>query len=189
MTTDVGVDVDLLLETVDAFATDAEHRLFGEESPDGDLDAIGDLLRDAASIGLLADVDDDAGHWGVWGAHVDDEGAALSLAVLRRLGRVCAGLAAAVHAQGIGVRLLGGEPTRLSGGTRVAAAFCPPYGLALDPRTSGDGMQLVGGRLTGTARFALSAGTAEAVVVLTRAPGAGGAVSGASATTGQAAST
>jgi hypothetical protein len=178
MSTDVEVDLDLLLETVDQFAANAEHRLFGEESPDGDLDAIGDLLRDAAAIGLLADVDPETGHWGVWGAHADDEGAAFSLAVLRRLGRVCAGLATAVHAQGLGVRLLGasepaGLPAGLPTGTRLAAAFCPPYGLALDPRTTDDGMRLIGDRLTGTARFALAAGTAEAVVVAAHAPGSG----------------
>lgn len=177
MSTDLGVDLDLLLETVDQFAADAEHRLFGEESPDGDLEAIGDLLQDAAAIGLLADVDDDAGHWGVWGAHADDEGAALSLAVLRRLGRVCAGLATAVHAQGVGARLLGAhDPSSLAPGTRLTAAFCPPYGLALDPRTTDDGMQLVGDRLTGTARFAVAAGTAEAVVVAARTPGSGAVV-------------
>lgn len=172
MSTTVATDVDLLLETVDAFAVDAEHRLFGQESPDGDLAAIEGLLRDASSIGLLADADAETGHWGVWGAHADSEGAVLSLAVLRRIGRVCAGLATAVHAQGIGVRLLGaGTATPLPAGTRLAAAFCPPYGLALDPRTTGDGMRLVGDRLGGTARFAVSAGAAQAIVIAAHAPG------------------
>jgi len=175
MSTDVDVDVDLLLETVGDFATDAGDRLFGQESPDGDLAAIDDLLADAAGIGLLADVDAERGHWGVWGAHADDEGARLSLAVLRRLGRVCAGLATAVHAQGLGVRLLGAStPTpECPAGTRLAAAFCPPYGLALDPRTAGDGMVLDGDRLTGTARFALGAGIPGAVVLSVRATGPG----------------
>lgn len=170
----MSTDVALLLETVDQFATKAGLRLFGQESPDGDLDAIGDLLLDAASVGLLADVDAEAGHWGVWGAHADEEGAALSLAVLRRLGRVCAGLAAAVHAQGLGVRLLGARtPTPTwPAGVRLAAAFCPPYGVALDPRTSLDGMRLDGDRLTGTARFALAAGAAEAVVLAVRSTAA-----------------
>jgi len=163
----VAADVDLLLETVESYAVAAGRRLFGEESPDGDLAALGDLLHDAATIGLLADVDEDAGHWGVWGGHADDLGAALSLAVLRRIGRTCAGLATAVHAQGIGVRLLGGEtPATLPVGARLAAAFCPPYGLALDPRTAGDGMRLDGDRLTGSARFALAAGAADVVAVL-----------------------
>ncbi len=180
MSTTVETDVDLLLETVDAFAVGAERRLFGQESPDGDLAAIEGLLHDASSIGLLADADADAetGHWGVWGAHADSAGAALSLAVLRRIGRVCAGLATAVHAQGLGVRLRGGSTaTPLPAGTRLAAAFCPPYGLALDPRTAGDGMRLVGDRLSGTARFAISAGAAAAVVVAARSSGRPGATS------------
>ena len=171
MSTDVDADVALLLETVDQFAARAGQRLFGQESPDGDLEAIGDLLLDAASVGLLADVDAEVGHWGVWGAHADEEGAALSLAVLRRLGRVCAGLATAVHAQGLGVRLLAASTptTTWPAGVRLTAAFCPPYGLALDPRTAADGMQLDGDRLTGTARFALAADAAEAVVLAVHA--------------------
>ncbi len=47
-------DLALLLDTVDHFAAKADQRLFAEESPDGDLAAVGDLLLDAASIGLLA---------------------------------------------------------------------------------------------------------------------------------------
>lgn len=176
MSTQVGGDLDLLLDTVDQFAGKAEHRLFAEESPDGDLEAIGDLLLDAAEIGLLADVDEDVGRWGVWGAHVNDEGPALSLAVLRRLGRVCAGLAAAVHAQGLGVLLLGskGIEQSLPPGTRLGAGFCPPYGLALDPRTTQDRIHLVDDRLDGTARFVLSAGTADAVALAVHAPSANG---------------
>lgn len=166
-----GIDVDELLTAVEAFGSKAEHRLFAQESPDGDLAAIGDLLLDAAAMGILAGVDAEAGHWGVWGGHVDEAGAALSLAVLRRLGRVCAGLATAVHVQGIGVRLLG--PTdgaeSLPPGTRLGAGFCPPYGLVLDPRTASDRISLVDGRLTGTARFVLAAGAVDAVVLAARA--------------------
>lgn len=176
MSNRLGGDLDLLLDTVDQFAGKAEHRLFAEESPDGDLDAIAALLLDAAEIGLLADVDEDVGRWGVWGAHVDDEGPALSLAVLRRLGRVCAGLAAAVHAQGLGVLLLRctGLEHSLPPGTRVAAGFCPPYGLALDPRTAQERIHLVDDRLDGNARFVLSAGPADAVALAVHAPGAHG---------------
>ncbi len=173
MSTEVDADVALLLETVDQFAHKADRRLFGQESPDGDVDAVRGLLLDAASVGLLADVDTEAGHWGVWGAHADEQGVALSLAALRRLGRVCAGLAAAVHAQGLGARLLDATtpPAPWPAGTRVTAAFCPPYGVVLDPRTATDGMRLDGDRLTGTARFALAAGAPEAVVLAVRVHG------------------
>lgn len=172
MTTEIAereddVDIELLLETVGAFAADAEKRLFAEESADGDLDAVDGLLADAASIGLLADVDDDAGHFGVWGQYVDEGGVALSLAALRRIGRVCAGLATAIHAQGIGVRFAGPNAgAALAAGARVAAAFAPPYGVALDPRTQHDGIRVVDGRLHGRVRFALSAGQPGAVAVL-----------------------
>lgn len=165
------LDHDPLLDTVDRLATKAEHRLFGAELPDGDLGAVEEVLLDAASIGLLADCDPDTGRWGVWGSHVDTEGVGLSLAVLRRLGRVCAGLATAVHAQGLGVLLLGpdGRPPGMPEGGRLVAAFSPPYGVALDPRTFGDGLVLADGRLQGTARFALVAGTADLVVLAARA--------------------
>lgn len=164
------LDLDLLLDTVDQLASKAEHRLFGAELPDGDLDVVEEVLLDAASIGLLADPDPDIGRWGVWGAHVDTDGVGLSLAVLRRLGRVCAGLATAVHAQGLGALLLGpgGRPPGMPDGGRLVAAFSPPYGVALDPRTFGDGLVLVDGRLQGSARFALVAGTADVVVLAAR---------------------
>ncbi|MGD0256026.1 MAG: acyl-CoA dehydrogenase family protein [Acidimicrobiales bacterium] len=177
-------DLDLLLDTVEQLAANAEQRLFRVEAPDGDLGTIDGLLADAATIGLLADPDSDTGRWGVWGRHVDTEGLGLSLAVLRRLGRVCAGLATAVHAQGLGTLLLGpgGRPAGAREGGRLIAAFSPPFGTALDPRTFGDGLHLVernGLRLQGTARFALVAGTADLVVLAVRAgpgPDAGWAV-------------
>ena len=156
------LDVGPLLETVDQFVSDAEERLFGGEMPDGDLDVVEELLLEARSIGLLADPDpeSDTGRFGVWGRHVETEGVGLSLAVLRRLGRVCAGLATAVHAQGLGTMLLGpgGRPPGASEGSRLVAAFSPPSGVALDPRTFGDGMLLTDRRLRGTARYALAAG-------------------------------
>ncbi len=164
------VDLDLLLDTVGHFASKAEQRLFGAELPDGDLGAVDGLLLEAASIGLLAGADADGGRWGVWGAHVDSEGVSLSLGVLRRLGRVCAGLATAVHAQGLGSLLLG-SADRSSGGprpARVVAAFSPPFGVALDPRTFGDGLVLDGGRLHGRVRFGLVPGSADIVVVAAR---------------------
>jgi alkylation response protein AidB-like acyl-CoA dehydrogenase len=166
------LDVGPLLETVDQFASDAEERLFGGEMPDGDLDVVEELLLEARSIGLLADPDpeSDTGRFGVWGRHVETEGVGLSLAVLRRLGRVCAGLATAVHAQGLGTMLLGpgGRPPGASEGSRLVAAFSPPSGVALDPRTFGDGMLLTDRRLRGTARYALAAGRADLLVLAAR---------------------
>jgi alkylation response protein AidB-like acyl-CoA dehydrogenase len=166
----VDSDAALLLDTVEHFAAKAEQRLFGVELPDGDLDSVGDLLLDAAAIGVLADADPQAGGWGVWGSHVDAAGVGLSLAMLRRLGRVCAGLATAVHAQGLGVLLLGSDASRvpLGDGARLLAGFCPPVGVPLDPRTFGDGLVVENGRLHGVARFALLAGTADLAVLAAR---------------------
>ncbi len=165
-------DLDLLLETVDQFASKAEQRLFGVEMPDGDLGAVRGLLLDASSVGLLAHPD--TGRWGVWGAHVDSEGVGPSLAMLRRLGRVCVGLATAVHAQGLGTLLIGSEcrSPAAPAGDRLVAAFSPPFGVALDPRTFGDGLLLVDDRLQGMARYALVADSADLVVLAARA-GAG----------------
>jgi alkylation response protein AidB-like acyl-CoA dehydrogenase len=162
-----AVDLGLLLDTVDHLGADAQRRLFSVEAPDGDLTAVDGLLRDAAAIGLLADPDPEAGRWAVWGPHVAGQGLALSLAVLRRLGRVCAGLATAVHAQGLGVLLLGGaRPAGVPDAARLGAGLTPPYGIALDPRTTGDGLKVTAeGRLDGTGRFVLVAGAADAVVM------------------------
>ena len=170
----MDVDLDSLLDAVDHYAAKAQPRLFGVEAPDGDLEAVHELLADAATIGLLADVDDEDGWWGVWGGHTADHGVGHSLSALRRLGRVCAGLATAIHAQGLAVLMLGeSAPATLHGGMRLAAGFCPPYGLATDPRATGDGLVVNGDRLDGIARFALAATRPDAVVLAARTTDAG----------------
>lgn len=177
----ITADTALLLETVERFAAKAEQRLFAAESPDGDLAVVDELLDDAVALGLLAappSVDANTGGWGVWGAQAEVDGAAMSLDMLRRLGRTCAGLATAVHAQGLAVLLLGGHtaPGGAGESARLAAAFCPPVGAVLDPRTFGDGLTLDGGLLDGIARFALLPGRADALVLAARADGDGWAV-------------
>lgn len=161
-------DTGLLLDTVQRFAAKAEQRLFGAQLPDGDLAAVEELLAEAGALGLLAGLDPDAGGWGVWGARVETEGAATSLSMLRSLGRVCAGLAAAVHAQGLGVLLLGAPAGGLPEDARLAAVFTPPVGVAVDPRTFGAGLRLRDGQLSGTARFALLPGRADVLVLAAR---------------------
>lgn len=164
-------DTDLLLDTVERFGAKARQRLFAEESPDGDLAAVEPLLADAAALGLLADTEPDTGRWGVWGQHIETDGAATSLDILRRLGHVCAGLATAIHAQGVAVVLAGAGATPPFGtgdDARLAAAFGPPVGIALDPRAFGDGLMLRDQVLSGTARFALVPQRADALVLAAR---------------------
>lgn len=163
----MSADTDLLLDTVAQFATKAEQRLFAVEAPDGDLDAVDDLLLDAAGMGLLGEPDGEAGRWAVWGGHVDEAGTGLSLGMLRRLGRVCAGVATAVHAQGLGVLLLGPRAA-VPADARIGAGFCPPVGIALDPRTLADTMAVKDGRLDGVARFVLCAGAPDVIVLAAR---------------------
>lgn len=167
-------DLSLLVAAADPLAEAAARRLRLGEEPDGDLGSVDGLVAEAAAAGILADPGGDDGHWGVWGRHVAEDGVALSVAVLRRLGRVCAGLATAVHAQGLGAVLLGWEgEVHPPAGRRLAAAFCPPVGTALDPRTAGDGLHVTVGpggrtRLDGTARFVLAAGAPDLLVAAAR---------------------
>lgn len=147
------------------------------DGPDGDLAAVPALLDEARAMGLLADAapDDVGADFGVWGGHVLDHGPRLSLSTLAALGESCAGLAAAVHAQGIGCLALGGSRGRgdaIAPGATVAAAFVPGYGVALDERTHPDavGVSAAAGRvhLHGHSPFVWSAGVPDALAVVAR---------------------
>lgn len=150
---DIGMsrsDVDVYLDVVASFAAHCDDVLFGAGTadatatgPDGDLSALPSLLAEAGSMGLLADpaAGPDGDDYGIWGGSALYDGPLLSLSTLEVLAGTCAGLAAAIHAQGIGRvamgRLAGTDPSIRPGAT-VAAVFVPDAGVVMDVRTRTD---------------------------------------------------
>lgn len=171
--------------TLVRFASRIDQVLFAVEGADGDLDRVPQLLEEARGLDLLADPDPDtAGHeLGVWGALCWEEGLALSLLALTHLGEACAGLATAIHAQGLACLAVSqpasdraGVPPPFLTGSLLAVAFMPYYGLPL--REEGSGLRLIeaGGRLEldGSSHFVLAGGPVEVVVCFARHQGNGG---------------
>ena len=160
--------------------------LFAGEGADGDLSRVPGLLAEARALDLIADAVPGAPGYelGVWGTYCWAEGLARSLLVLAHLGEACAGLAAAVHAQGLACLAIGRpgaehseERAGWAPGRWLAAAYLPAYGIPLSTRLGpeGSGLWLEGNtdrpRLNGTAHFLLSAGPLLALVCFARHPG------------------
>lgn len=156
-----------------------------ESGPDGDLSAVPTILAEGRSMGLLADpsTHEPDQDFGVWGSSTSVLGDRLSLISLSLLAETCAGIAAAVHAQGLGCLALDGHT--FDGGSAgsnstVAAAFIPEVGTTLDERArpaaiaasfdtaggaEGAGDIQLGGTLDGHSDFVWSAGPPEQLVV------------------------
>lgn len=166
--------------TLKRFAARIDQVLFAGEDADGDLDRVPQLLDEARGLDLLADPAPGApGHdLGVWGTHCWQEGLELSLLTLSHLGAACAGLATAIHAQGLACLALSspaldafshagyrGRPARFPAGSLLAAAFVPHYGLPL--RKEGSGLRLGEAegqfQLEGISHFLLAAGPPQGV--------------------------
>jgi alkylation response protein AidB-like acyl-CoA dehydrogenase len=174
-------DLALLSESVSGLADHIRGTLFtGSDgvTADGDLTQIDGLIGQCAAMGLVADrhPEGDGYDLGVWGRHVQPHGARLSLLALSVLAEGCAGLAARVHAQGIGCLALDGWTAEAVGGPgeteSVAAVFAPAYGVILDPRTAADVVQHVedehGSRLRGSSPFVWSNGAPAWLAVVAR---------------------
>jgi acyl-CoA dehydrogenase len=160
--------------------------LFAGEGADGDLSQVPGLLAEAQGLDLVADAVPDAPGYelGVWGTHCWAEGTDRSLLALAHLGEACAGLAAAVHAQGLACLALARRKVSRSEeqsgwvpGRWLAAAYMAAYGIPLSARLGpeGSGLWLEGGEdrltLSGTAQFLLAAGPPETLVCFARRPG------------------
>lgn len=185
-------DLAAYTEAVSHLAGHAADRLFGAEGatgPDGNLAAVADLMDDAAAMGMVrggtsyvaAAPDGDTGpdeDFTVWGRHVYTHGCDLSLLTLSLLAETCAGLAAAVHARGIGSLALGGSVAADDPGVggpsagNAAAVFAPAFGLCVDPRTYPDAIRMVGssGRthLHGRSPFVWADGQPDHLAVFAR---------------------
>lgn len=156
---------DVLEAALHRYADDAAAALFATDGPDGDIEAIVPLLGSAADMGMWASPcrTDDGHVTGVWGRHVADEGPALSLAALHAVGGACAGLAACIHAQGLGCLALDGADA--AAGPVTAAAFMPPNGLPIGS-AAGAGPRFADGRLSGSARHVHSGGRPDLYVAV-----------------------
>lgn len=178
------------------FAQRVERTLFAGEEPDGELDVVPTLLAEAREMGLLADAAPEGPGYelGVWGRACQEEGLGRSLLTLSMLGQACAGLAVAVHAQGLACLALDGQRD-FPVATPLAAVFTPSYGVPLSARLreTGSGLQVADAadgealQLHGAGHFLLSAarpaklicfaqraGTAPAWVALVVDAGAAG---------------
>jgi len=183
-------DLDLLRENLGRFGDHVTATLFPpghDATPDGDLGAVAGLLGESAGMELTASPSPGCTRhdYGVWGRHVLTDGCRLSLEILAGLAEACAGIGACVHAQGIGCLALDGwkppgpgsaDAEPVGSHDTVAAVFVPPYGVALDNRTSGDGVHIdtATRRLVGASPFVWSASAPERLVVFARSDTAGG---------------
>jgi alkylation response protein AidB-like acyl-CoA dehydrogenase len=182
----------IIESTLKRFAARIEQVLFATDGADGDLDRLPELLDEARELDLVADPAPGAPGYelGIWGALCLSEGLDLSLLALTHLGEACAGLATAIHAQGlaclalshaaperVGLPLEPGasaghrqRPHPFPAGSLLAAAFMPHYGLPL--REEGSGLRLVEAdgrfRLEGTSHFLLAAGPPQGLVCFAR---------------------
>ena len=112
-------------EAAARFAEGTVRPMVGTEGRDGDLGRVAAVFEAALEAGLAASPDPEApGYdYGVWGSASRGEGAAGSVAVLEALAAECAGVAAAIHAVGLGCLALP-APRAI----RPAAAFLPADG-------------------------------------------------------------
>jgi len=74
------------------------------EGPDGDLASVPGILDEGDTAGLLTSPMIEAAGYehGIWGSATDTAGPAASLILLEEIARVCGGVAACFHAQGLG---------------------------------------------------------------------------------------
>ncbi len=157
--------------------------LFAGEGPDGDLSLVPGLLAEGRGLDLVASPAPGAPGYelGVWGVHCWEEGLERSLLALSILGEACAGLATAVHAQGLACLAITRHKSEGENGlfflredAVLTAAYMPRYGLPLGTRfgPEGSGLRLeevaLGARLVGTGHFLLAAGQPAALVCFAR---------------------
>ena len=107
-------------ETARRFAQEVVRPMVGTEGRDGDLSKLPNVLARAEEAGIMASPDPEhPGHeYGVWGTACVTEGPAASCAVLEEIAVECAGVAACLHAAGLGALELE-EPAAV----RPAVAF------------------------------------------------------------------
>ncbi len=121
-------------ETAAKFAKAEVRPIIMGQGRDGDLEQVPNIIKKAAEAGIVASPD--AGHpgfeYGVWGRASINDGPALSLTVLEEIAVECAGVAAIIHAAGLGSAELGPPITTCPAvafvcGNRRAFPWFPEY--------------------------------------------------------------
>ncbi|HUT52605.1 MAG TPA: acyl-CoA dehydrogenase [bacterium] len=128
-------------EMASGFAKRSIRPILEHESPDGDLDRVPAVLKEAHETGLLASPDPDAPGFetGVWGRHALSDGPLLSLRLLSELAHACGGVAMSIHAAGLAALVIGmaENAAGLKAGRAAVAlsenGFPPGFGTILDP--------------------------------------------------------
>lgn len=180
------------LGALSGFAEHCRTVLFGANTtpgPDGDLSEVPRLIDEARSMGLLADPSssDPESDFGVWGSSITALGYDLSLTTLTLLAETCAGLAAAVHAHGIGsmaTRGIGDRVGRTPSDAAVAAVFVPGTGTTLDPRSRPNGVTATvnqnseGGLLRGGSPFVWASTAPDWLAIVARTDSSDGSETG-----------
>ncbi len=118
-------------EAAARFAAREVRPMLGDRWRDGDLERLPAVLAAAEQAGLMASADPShPGYdYGVWGRALAGDGPAASLAVLEEVAVACAGVAACLHAAGLGALASPEgprEPTAaafLAGGTSLVGVF------------------------------------------------------------------
>ncbi len=87
-----------------AFAVKTVQPMLSRGGPDGDSLMVSGILKEAASIGLLAEHGEGMSgtETGIWGTIALSAGPAMSLNLLKNIAQVCGGISANFHASGIG---------------------------------------------------------------------------------------
>jgi alkylation response protein AidB-like acyl-CoA dehydrogenase len=168
--------------TAAAFAKRQVKPMLALVPPDGELESIPELLREAEEAGLLATPRPEAAGYdaGIWGLRSLTEGPAVSLMLLAEVAEVCGGVAMCLHAAGLGSLLVAGavdppDPPRRAAAALMEGGFAPGWGVILDPAAAApariettarakDG----GFELTGAKDFVAHAPGTEAFVVFGR---------------------
>jgi alkylation response protein AidB-like acyl-CoA dehydrogenase len=131
-------------EMAASFAKRSVRPILEHESPDGDLDRVPAVMKEAFTTGLLASPDPEAPGFetGIWGRHALSAGPLLSLELLTELAHACAGVAMSIHAAGLASLVLGmagNAPGRKISRPAVALSengFVPGLGTIMDPSRS-----------------------------------------------------
>jgi len=130
-----AIDTEDVVAAARAFAARSVLPLLERQGPDGALERMVDVGRDALAAGLIAAPSDpDSSALALWGR---DLGALASCRALEEIGRACAGSGMALHVDALAARLridVGLKPAAATAVACPIAPRCPPLAVLEDPR-------------------------------------------------------
>lgn len=169
------VELSAFRDTAARFVKSEIEPMLGAEARDGHLSRAPEIIEKARQIGLCAggSSEDPGYEYGVWGTASNENGPLVSLVILEEISKGCAGIAASIHAEGLGARENAGYPEP------CAVAFFEP-GWTLDststnlPPVSVVKIESIDGNnfLSGTKDFVLRTTDCTGTVVYAQSKGA-----------------